>query len=229
MSTSPKNSLFIVATPIGNLQDLSFRALNTFKNSSLFLAEDTRSARKLLSAFRLPSKYIISLPAFAEEKKVEKTLKFLEQGKNVSLLTRAGTPGISDPGHIIVQACLKKGFRVVPIPGPSAVTAALSVSGFPCSPFLFLGFLPEKKSKRMRILQNSLALECTLVIFLAPHDLPKRIEELAELAPQRPSTFCRELTKVHEEILHMPLHLLAAELRQRGKIFGECTLVIGPP
>ncbi len=155
-------------------------------------------------------------------------MKLLKQGKNVALISQAGTPGISDPGAWLVQACLKQNFPVIPVPGPSAVTTALSISGFPCTPFLFLGFLSANKKKRVRLLQKSFSLGYTLVIFIPPHDLVNQLKEMADLAPERLATLCRELTKIHEEILRMPLRQLFFEIQSRGKVRGECTLVVGP-
>lgn len=219
--------LYILATPIGNLSDLSPRAVATLRDADALLAEDTRSARRLLSHLGL-SKPAYSLFGENERAKIQGLLDFLERGKNLVLLSDAGTPAVSDPGQFLVRAALLAGIPVVPLPGPSALTAALSVSGLPAVPSLFLGFLPKKSGKRKKLLERTKSVEATLVVFAGPHDALDVVSDLLEVLGDRPVTLCRELTKMFEEVKAATLAALLADLQARKEIRGEITLVIGP-
>lgn len=215
-------TLFVVGTPIGNLEDISRRALRVLGEVSLIAAEDTRTTRHLLTAFGIKT----PLTSFFEHSgrvKITRLLEALERG-DVALVSEAGTPGVSDPGYPLIVAAVEKGFPVVPIPGPSAVATALSISGLPADQYLFLGFLPRRHSDRLRVLRGVTSLPFTLVIYEAPHRLRAALEDLLTALGPRPLVACRELTKLHEEIYRGTIQdALEHFLQPRG----EFTLVVG--
>jgi 16S rRNA (cytidine1402-2'-O)-methyltransferase len=193
--------LFIVATPIGNLQDITFRALETLKNADFILCEDTRITKNLLDYFKI-SRPLISYHQHSEAKKIKEVAGLLENGKNLAMVTDAGTPGISDPGGLLIKNLkLKiKNFEAVPIPGASAVIAALSISGFPTDKFIFMGF-PPHKNKRQKFFKEVVAAEYTTVFYESGHRIKKCLQELKEnLESSRALVVCRELTKKFETI-----------------------------
>ncbi len=196
------NNLFIVATPIGNLQDFSFRALETLKNADLILCEDTRQTLKLLNRYEI-SKPLISYFQHSQFTKVDYIIERLRLGKNLALVTDAGTPGISDPGGKLVEEVIKSlndQVKIVPIPGPNAVITALSVSGFPADKFLFLGFPPQKKG-RNKFFEEIATAKQTVVFYESMHRILKTLNQLKEsLPPDRQMVVCRELTKQFESI-----------------------------
>jgi len=217
--------LYLVATPVGNLEDISMRALRTLKEVDLIACEDTRHTAKLLSHYgiRTPSR---SYHKFNEESRAEQLLQMLREGKNIALVSDSGTPLVSDPGYEIVSACRREGMQVIPIPGPSAAVAALIASGLPADSFHFAGFLPSKSSLRKRRLEELAAIPATLILYEAPHRLLSSLEDLAEILGPRRATVARELTKIHEELLHGTLPELLNTLKARDRIQGEITLVI---
>jgi len=217
-------SLFIIATPIGNLQDLSGRVRKTLEQADLVLAEDTRRGRTLLSHLGI-HKPVESLHQHNQDRKIPEILERLRAGKNLALTTDAGTPAISDPGARLIRAALQSGIRVCPIPGPSAITAALSVSGFPSDRFLFLGFLPAKSRDRKKMLEPYREFHETMVMFEAPHRIRKTVQDLWEILGDRPACLCREMTKLHEQITLSCLSGLARELEEQEPR-GEITLVL---
>ncbi len=219
--------LFVAATPIGNLQDTTPRLIAALGEASLILAEDTRVARKLCSALGVSAPPMVSSHAHNERGRLERALDALRAGHTVLLLSDAGAPGLSDPGQPLVEAAHAEGLPVRGIPGPSAVTTALAISGLPAVPSTFHGFPPRKPGQRRRFLEDALATGVTFVLFEAPGRTPRLVRELAELAPQRAACLCRELTKIHEEVLLQPLPALADALADR-KLKGEVTLVVGP-
>ena len=223
----PSGKLYVVATPIGNLGDLSQRAISTLAAADLILAEDTRSARRLLTHLGL-SKPVQSLFGENEKAKTGHLAELLMRGQTLVLVSEAGTPAVSDPGQHLVHAALEAQILVVPIPGPSAVTAALSVSGLPSVPSLFLGFLPKKRGKRRKILVRVKDSGATLVIFAGPHDVLKVMEDILTVLGNRDATLCRELTKMFEEVRTAPLADLIGLLKARDEIRGEITLVVAP-
>lgn len=199
--------LYIVATPIGNLKDITLRALEVLKNADFILCEDTRVSGNLLRHFEI-SKPLYSLNAQNESGKAEIIIDRLQAGETGALITDNGTPGISDPGVRLVNAVHLAGIKVIPIPGASAVTAALSVSGLPTDAFVFEGFLPQKKG-RQKQLQKLAVEERTIVLYESPFRVMKLLEELCQYMPERQITVCRELTKHFEEVLRgSPEHLL---------------------
>ena len=219
--------LLVAATPIGNLQDATPRLVAALGEAALILAEDTRVARKLCSALGVPAPTIVSSHAHNERGRLEGALELLQQGAVVLLLSDAGAPGLSDPGQPLVAAAHAQGHEVRGIPGPSAVTTALAISGLPAVPSAFLGFPPRKPGQRRRFLETGLASGMCLVFFESAGRTPRLVAELAELAPDRQACLCRELTKIHEEVLLDQLPLLAAALAER-RLKGEVALVVGP-
>ncbi len=216
-----KSGLYIVSTPIGNLGDITHRALEILKNSHFILCEDTRVSNKLLSNFNI-NVNLISNHKFNEKKNVAKIIKILKSNKIVSLISDAGTPIISDPGNILVKECINYNIKIFPIPGPSAVSAAVSISGF-SDKFYFHGFLPEKKSsidKDLKILSN---LDCSIVFFISAKKINKIIIPIKKYFIQRKIVFCREITKYYEEYIRSSIKDLK-EFENLPK--GEITIVI---
>lgn len=221
-----KGTLFVMATPLGNLKDITLRALEVMKTADGIAAEDTRRTQKLLSAYDLH----VPLVSFNEHNKRQRLpylLSLLEQGRRICLVTDGGTPGISDPGRELVEEARKSGIPVVPLPGPSALTCALSVSGLPGEAFLFLGFLPRRKSRRKRILLEAGRQARTVILFEAPHRILALLEEMREVLGERKAVLARELTKVHEEIVEGPLSALIEGLKRQGPR-GEFTVLLAP-
>jgi len=215
--------LYIVATPIGNLADLSARARETLAAADHILAEDTRRARILLAHVEVATRPL-SLHAHNEAGRVARALQWLGAGDSVALVSDAGTPLLSDPGERLVNAAIVDGHEVVPVPGPSAVLAGLVVSGLPCVPFTFMGFPPRKAGKRARALERVIDATETTVLFESPSRLAGLLDDLAVRAePGRRIAVCRELTKVHEELLRGTLSQLAGELDQQR---GEFVVVV---
>jgi 16S rRNA (cytidine1402-2'-O)-methyltransferase len=225
LSNAPA-TLYVVASSIGNPQDLSPRALETLRTADLVLAEDTRSARKLLDGHgidrRTQSCFDANEPARAEQ-----AATLLRSGTSIALLSEAGTPTVSDPGYRVVRAAIAAGARVVPVPGPSAVLAALVGSGLPTDRFLFLGFPPRKAGARQELLEQVRGLPVTLVFFESPHRVVATLGDLATvLGKDRPACLCRELTKTHEEFVRGTLAELASKYESERPL-GEVTLLVG--
>ena len=216
-----KPGLYCVATPIGNLGDITFRALETIKNSDLILCEDTRVSKKLLDKFRI-KKRLISNHKFNEKKNLKMILELLENKKIISLISDAGTPAISDPGRILVNECKKKNIDIYPIPGPSAVNAAVSISGF-SDKYFFCGFLPEKKIELKKLFNSISNINCSIVFFVSPKKISKIINNLKDYFIDREILICREITKYYEEYLRTSVKNLS-EINISTK--GEITVVI---
>ena len=216
-------TLHIVATPIGNLEDMTFRAVRVLREAALVLAEDTRHTRKLLAHHAIAARPI-SLHAHNEAARVERALTVLAEGGSVALVSDAGTPLISDPGERLVAAALAAGFRVSPVPGASAVLAALSVAGLASAPFAFLGFLPRKAGARRALLESYRERSETLVLFESPHRVAKTLRELADLLGDRMACVARELTKLHEAAVRGPVGELAQHFEAGTR--GEITIVV---
>ena len=194
-----KKGLYLISTPIGNLGDITLRAIEILKNSDHILCEDTRVSKNLLKKHNINSD-LISYHKFNEAKSLDKVIKLLQSGSLISLISDAGTPVVSDPGKLLVNECVKNNIRIVPIPGPSAVTSAISVSGF-SEKFLFYGFLPEKK----KILNNDLlklsSLDFSIVFFISAKKLEKTLTEFKKYFLERNILICREMTKIYEEFI----------------------------
>lgn len=219
------STLYLVATPIGNLEDITFRTLRTLKECDLIAAEDTRRTGVLLKHFGI-SKPMLSYFQFNEAKRSEEIIERLRRGEKIALVTDAGSPGISDPGEKVVRAAITAGFRVEPVPGPSALVAALTASGLPTEEFHFIGFLPHKSGQRRKKLESLAEVEGTLVLYESPYRVEKLLDELKEIFPERPVVLARELTKKFEEFLRgKPADLL--EQLQKRSIKGEFVVIIG--
>ncbi len=219
-------TLFLVATPIGNLEDITLRALRVLREVDLVAAEDTRTARKLLSHYGIEAR-VVSYHEHNKARRERMLLSALDAG-GVALVSEAGMPAVSDPGYELVRAAWEHGFRVVPVPGPSAPIAALAASGLPTDRFLYIGFLPRRKAERVRVLRDVASVDATLVCFEAPHRLPESLRDMLDVLGDRPMAAARELTKVHEEIWRGTLSA-AVERWSSEEPRGEFTLVIAPP
>ena len=219
--------LVVVATPIGNLDDLSPRARAAFESADLVACEDTRHTGRLLAHLGI-KKPLVSLHEHNERQRLPRLLADLREGKIIALASDAGTPLLSDPGFLLVREAAAEGIRIEPIPGPAAPLAALVVSGLPPYPFTFGGFPPPKTGKRRAFYRGWADLGHTLILFESPHRLLASLEHaLAELG-DRPAAIARELTKMHEEVLRGRLSELLAELKSRPSLRGEFVMVIGP-
>jgi 16S rRNA (cytidine1402-2'-O)-methyltransferase len=225
MTEPLRGQLLVVGTPIGNLEDLSPRALRALSNADAILCEDTRVTAKLAARFGL-SAARLSCPGPREKGRVAELLRRLENGETVALVSDAGMPGLSDPGEHLVAAAAGAGYPVRVVPGPSASAAALAISGLSAVPHLFLGFLPARAGERRRLLERVRDRTETLVWFEAPHRLLESLEEAAATLGPRRACVARELTKVHEEAARGTLSSLAAEFRSRGEGRGEVTVVV---
>jgi 16S rRNA (cytidine1402-2'-O)-methyltransferase len=217
-------TLYVVATPIGNLEDVTLRALRVLKEVGLIACEDTRRTRTLLSHFGIH----VPVTSYFEHNKLTKgpaILRALSEGKSVALVTDAGTPGISDPGFLLVQAAREAGVPVVPVPGPSAVIAALSAAGVPADRFVFDGFLPVKPGRRLHRLEALRDLEMTVVCYESPHRILASLEAIAQVFGAREIVAAREMTKQFEEIVRGTARQLA-ERFAAGRVRGEFTLII---
>ena len=216
-----KIGLYVVSTPIGNLLDISQRAIETLRKSDFILCEDTRVSKILLTKFEIKSN-LISYHKFNEKKNLNKIIKLLKSGSIISLISDAGTPSISDPGCVLINECLKEGINVSPIPGPSAVSSAVSVSGF-SDKFYFYGFLPEKNKLLNNDLQTLSKLDCSIVFFVSSKKFNKTIPILKKYFSGRKILICREMTKFYEEFLREKIDNL--KMLESG-LKGELTIVI---
>jgi len=219
--------LYVVATPIGNLEDISMRALRILKEADAIACEDTRQTLKLLSHFDI-SKRLVSYHQHNEMTRAAEIVIELEQGAKVALVSDAGTPAISDPGHRLVSLCLRHGIRVVPVPGASAFVAALAASGMPIEQFVFIGFLPSRPTERRKELRALGNEPRTLALYEAPHRLLDMLEDALEILGNRPAVIAREVTKVYEEFQRGHLEDLIVAARKKAPR-GEITLLVGPP
>tara|TARA_B100001175_G_scaffold309178_1_gene310523 strand:+ start:2539 stop:3399 length:861 start_codon:yes stop_codon:yes gene_type:complete len=213
--------LYIVSSPIGNLGDITLRAIDILNKSEYILCEDTRVSKKLLDKYKIKSK-LISNHKFNEVKNINKILEILKKQKIVSLLSDAGTPAISDPGKIIINSCIENNINIYPIPGASSVTSAVSISGF-SEKYFFYGFFPQKKKNLNNDLKSLSNLNCSIVFFISPNKFNKAVEHLKNFFPNRKILISREMTKFYEEYLRVNIN----ELKPFEKILkGEITLVI---
>lgn len=216
--------LYVVSTPIGNLEDVTLRALRILKECDLIAAEDTRHTRILLAHHGI-DRPLVSYHEWNERGRAEELAKAIEEGKKVAVVTDAGTPAVSDPGYRIIRAVIDRGLPVEPIPGPSAVLAALVASGFPVDRWIFEGYLPPRSAPRRRFLSSLKDETRTVIVFETPHRILEALHDMAGILGDRPVALCREMTKFHEEILRgTPSELLAALGTRPPK--GEITLLI---
>ena len=216
-----ENGLYLVSTPIGNLKDITLRAIETLKKSSYILCEDTRVSKNLLERYEIKSR-MISNHKFNESKNLNKIISLLKSGEIISLISDAGTPSISDPGSILVNECIRNDIKVTPIPGPSAVATAVSISGF-SEKFIFYGFLPEKKQALINVFNKISKFDETCVFFVSTKKVNKIIPELKKNFSGRRIVFCREISKIYEEFIRKNIDDLEIFKRE---LKGELTIVI---
>jgi 16S rRNA (cytidine1402-2'-O)-methyltransferase len=213
--------LYVIATPIGNLEDISLRAIRILKEVKLIATEDTRKTRRLLNAYKIKT----PMTSYYEHNKLTKLAHIMEQlaTKDIALVSEAGMPGISDPGYELIASAIKHGIQVVAVPGASALTTAIAVSGLPTDRFLFLGFLPSRSNARRRLLKEIYAEKSTIIIYEAPHRLIASLTDILNTLGNRHITVCRELTKFYEEVFR---GTISDALSHFTKPRGEFTLVI---
>ncbi len=217
-------TLYLVSTPIGNLEDITFRAVRILKEADVVACEDTRQTLKLLNRYELKKK-LISFYESREGQRIPHFLNLLREGQSIALVTDAGTPGISDPGFRLVREAVRENIPVVPVPGPAAVTAALAASGLPTHRFLFLGFAPPKKEALRKTLRSIREEEGTIIFYLPARKIEAFLEALKESLPDRPVVIAREMTKIYEEFLRgTPAELL--EIAKARILKGEATVLI---
>jgi len=218
--------LYLVGTPIGNLEDITLRAIRILKEADQIACEDTRHTQKLLSHYNI-HKPLVSYHEHNEMTRAPELVLALEQGAKIALVSDAGTPLVSDPGHRLVSLCLRHQISIVPIPGPSALLASLSASGLPNEEFLFVGFLPARTGERRRALERLRIEDRTIILYEAPHRIAECVADAREVLGDRAACLAREVTKIHEEFRRGKLSQLSTSL-QETPARGEITLLIGP-
>jgi 16S rRNA (cytidine1402-2'-O)-methyltransferase len=219
----PPGTLFVVATPIGNLEDLTFRALRTLREVDLIAAEDTRRTSKLLARYEI-RKPLVSLRQHNEHRESDQLVQRMKGGEHIALVSDAGTPGISDPGAPLVRAARDAGLQVLPVPGPSAIAASLSISGIEFTEFAFMGFPPRAGTERDEWMARLKDEPRTTVFFEAPHRIERTLSQIADLLAERPIYVNREITKIHEQLyIYQTCHAAP-----KDPVAGEFTVVIGP-
>src|SRR5579859_3847035 len=226
-SSQSRACLYLVGTPIGNLEDITLRALRILKEVDLIACEDTRHTQKLLTHYNI-AKTLVSYHEHNEMTRSPELLIQLEQGAKIALVSDAGMPLVSDPGYRLVTLCVRHKIPVVPIPGPSAILAALSAAGLPSEEFLFVGFLPARNGERRRTLEHLRIEERTIIFYEAPHRVAESIADALEILGDRPACLAREVTKLYEEFRRGKLSDLAASLEEVAAR-GEITMLVGPP
>src|SRR5580704_2747615 len=225
-STAATGCLYLVGTPIGNLEDITLRALRVLREADQIAAEDTRHTLKLLQHYEI-ARPLVSYHEHNEMTRAPELLIALEQGAKIALVSDAGMPLVSDPGHRLVTLCLRHQIPVVPVPGPSALLAALSASGLPNEEFLFVGFLPQRSGERRRALERLRIEDRTIIFYEAPHRIAECVADAREILGDRPACLAREVTKLHEEFRRGKLSVIASSLEERPAR-GEITLLVGP-
>jgi 16S rRNA (cytidine1402-2'-O)-methyltransferase len=221
-----QGTLYLVATPIGNLEDITFRALRVLREAGVIACEDTRHTAKLLQHYGI-EKPTVSYHEHNEAARAEELVARLEEGVNVAQVSDAGMPGISDPGYRVVRLAIEHGISVVPVPGPAAAITALAASGLPTDSFQFLGFLPARSGERRSLLESLRDAELTTIVYEAPHRIVETMKDMvATLGAERPVVLARELTKVHEAFIRGSAAEVLASLQQR-EVKGEITVLIG--
>src|SRR5579863_7670123 len=218
--------LYLVATPIGNLEDITLRALRVLRDADQIAAEDTRHTQKLLTHYQI-SRPLVSYHEHNEMTRAPELIVALEQGAKIALVSDAGMPLVSDPGHRLVALCVRHHIPVVPVPGASASLAALAASGLPNEEFLFVGFLPQRSGERRRALERLRIEDRTIILYEAPHRIAECVGDALEILGDRPACLAREVTKLHEEFRRGKLSVIANSLEERPAK-GEITLLIGP-
>jgi 16S rRNA (cytidine1402-2'-O)-methyltransferase len=216
-------NLYIVSTPIGNLEDITLRAIRVLKEAGVIAAEDTRHTRKLLSRYDIH----IPLTSYHDHNKYEKAeilIAKMKEGVDIALVSDAGTPGISDPGYYLIKRTIEEGIRIIPIPGTTAFTTALSISGLSTDRFSFIGFLPKKRTARGKTLKTLSTIEHTLIIYESPYRVLKTLNEIREIFGERKVSVARELTKIHEEVIRGTVSKVIEKLGHHPK--GEIVIIV---
>jgi 16S rRNA (cytidine1402-2'-O)-methyltransferase len=222
---NPKGNLYIVATPIGNMDDITIRAIKVLSQVDIIAAEDTRNTRRLMSHHNISGK-LVSYHEYNELQMAQKLISEIEKGLSVAIVTDAGTPSVSDPGYRIAQMAILHHIQPVPIPGPSAAVAALSASGLPTDIFTVVGFLPRKKGKRLEQIEKLAFAPGTLIFYESPKRITQLLHDLKDTFGERDIVFARELTKKYEEFQRGTISELIAEIEKKETIKGECTLLV---
>ena len=223
--TAEAGVLYVVATPIGNLEDITLRALAVLRSADLVAAEDTRKTAQLLIRHGI-TKYLVSYHDHNESRRTPELLQRLRQGASIALVSNAGTPGISDPGYRLVSAAAEAGLRIVPVPGATAAAAALSASGLPTDAFVFVGFLSKKAGKRLTQIKALASEARTVILYESPQRIVALVAELRQTLGDRRAVLARELTKIHEEFIRGRLSGILETLQARPEVKGECTLLL---
>ena len=218
-------TLYVVATPIGNMEDITLRALNVLGRVDLIAAEDTRHTGKLLARHKVKG-HLIAYHEHNETERTPELLNRLKAGSAVALVSNAGTPSVSDPGYRLVNAAITNGINVVPIPGVSAVVSALSVAGLPTDSFVFIGFAAKKKAKRLKQLAELAHVPRTIIFYESPRRIMTFLQEIISTMGDRYGVLCREMTKLHEEFIRGNLSEIHSRLQERATVKGECTLIV---
>lgn len=224
--TTGYGKLYVVATPIGNRDDITLRALKILKVVDVVAAEDTRHTGRFLKHHEIKSK-LISYHEHNEKERTPVLIERLKAGASVALVSNAGTPALSDPGYRLIKSAIESNINVTPIPGVSAAIAALSVSGLPTDSFVFIGFPPKKKAKRLKLFDKLATVSRTLIFYESPRRILKLVEEIYSVMGDRPAVLSREMTKLHEEFTRGSLSQMLDHLQQGHEIKGECTLLVG--
>ncbi len=219
------SSLYIVSTPIGNLEDITLRALKVLRSVHLILVENVKHSKALLNYYDIKCA-LLSYNEHNSTRQIPKVIRKLIEGKNIAIISDAGTPGISDPGYKLVRASIDRNIKIIPVPGASAVTAGLVASGLPTDRFLFEGFLPPKKGRAKKI-KNLSAENATLIFYESPKRLIRTLNDIYQNFGERPCVVCRELTKIYEEFIRGSLSYVIDLLSKRNSIKGECVILIG--
>lgn len=217
--------LFVVATPIGNMEDITLRALRVLSEVDLIAAEDTRHTGKFLKHHQIDARFI-SCHEHNEEKRSDELIQRLKKGQNIALVSNAGTPSVSDPGYRLIQKSISEGIQVIPVPGVSAAITALCVSGLPTDSFIFVGFAPRKQGKRQTLFSNLSKETRTLIFYESPRRILNLVEDLLLNLGERKAVLAREITKLHEEFIRGNLSQIKNHIKFKGEIKGECTLVV---
>ena len=220
-----KGGLYVVATPIGNREDITVRALNTLREVDLIAAEDTRKTGSFLSRHKIKN-HLISYHEHNENKRTPEIISKLLAGTSIALVSNAGTPSVSDPGYRLIETAIENNIEVIPIPGVSAATAAMSVSGLPTDSFVFVGFPPRKKGKRLKFLTELAVEPRPLIFYESPQRILAFLEEIVSHMGDRPAVLAREMTKLHEEFIRGSVSEILMTMKKRAKVKGECTLLV---
>ena len=222
----PAGTLYVVSTPIGNLEDMTFRAVRVLKEAALIACEDTRESRKLLEHYGIETR-AVSYHEHNEAARAAELVERILEGDSVALISDAGTPLLSDPGYRIVHLAVERGVTVVPVPGASALLSALAASGLPTDSFRFGGFLPARSAQRRKALEQAVGETATVIFYETPHRIMEALEDVAGVLGARPVVVAREVTKLHEEFLRGTAEEIRTELAKRPAVKGELTLLIG--